>query len=108
VTDALPQVDPAPPPALHAQSAAPPGGRIDLLAAAARANCAPPTDDEVVVCGSRTDPNRLHPLRPPPPTGFLSRPLNVRLAPGVTFGFLDGGGFGVRVPFGPGRKPDLP
>lgn len=70
------------------------------------AKCDPMSDDEVVVCGRRDDEQfRLRPLRPPPGVkGVLSRPLRVQIAPGVSFGFQDRGGLGVRVEFGPGAK----
>ncbi|MFB9773124.1 hypothetical protein [Sphingomonas yabuuchiae] len=65
-----------------------------------------PTDDDVVVCGRRDDARfRLGPMPPPPSAdGMLSRPLRIQIAPGVSFGFQKGGGFGLRTEFGPGRK----
>lgn len=67
---------------------------------------APTTTGEVVVCGRKGDRSlRLGPMPDPPPAdGLLSRPLRFQLAPGVSFGFQRGGGFGLRTEFGPGRK----
>lgn len=68
--------------------------------------CPPSPSDEVVVCGKRNDEQyRLRAL-PPPPDGEnpLSTPIRVTLAPGVTLGFRQGGGFGLSAQFGPGTR----
>lgn len=61
---------------------------------------------DIIVCGRKDDSAfRLSPIPPPPPAdGLLSRPLRVQIAPGVSFGFQRGGGFGLRTEFGPGKK----
>jgi hypothetical protein len=72
----------------------------------ATAACPPSPSDEVVVCGKRNDEQyRLHPL-PPAPDGEnpLSTPMRVTLAPGVTLGFQQGGGFGLSAQFGRGAR----
>ncbi|MCT8003537.1 hypothetical protein NZL82_16810 [Sphingomonas sanguinis] len=62
-------------------------------------------DGEIIVCGRKDNEQfRLRPIPAPPPDGLLSRPLRVQLAPGVSFGFQRGGGFGLRTEFGPGKK----
>ncbi|MBB5714177.1 hypothetical protein FHS94_001000 [Sphingomonas aerophila] len=80
---------------------------INLLAAP-KPGCPGPSDnDDVVVCGPRDNEQyRLRPLPPPKQDGFLSRPLRVQLAPGVSFGLQRGGGVGLRAEFGPGKKTD--
>lgn len=67
---------------------------------------APAANTEIVVCGRKdNEAFRLHPLPERPPiNGLLSRPLRIQLAPGVSFGFQRGGGFGLRTEFGPGKK----
>ncbi len=69
-------------------------------------SCPAPTTGEVVVCGRKDDRSfRLGPMPDPPPAeGLLSRPLRFQLAPGISFGFQRGGGFGLRTEFGPRRK----
>jgi hypothetical protein len=73
-----------------------------------RRECAPSSADDVTVCGDQ-DPERYR-LRPLPPLpkseSLLSRPLRVTILPGVSVGFQKGGGFGVKVQTGPGRKSD--
>lgn len=67
---------------------------------------APTTTGEVVVCGRKDDRSLRLGRMPDPPLadGLLSRPLRFQLAPGISFGFQRGGGFGLRTEFGPGRK----
>lgn len=68
--------------------------------------CPPTGSGEVVVCG-RADQEqfRLRPLPDlPEPRSILSTPLRLHLAPGVTLGAVEGGGLGVRIEFGPGKK----
>jgi hypothetical protein len=69
--------------------------------------CAPSSDDELVVC-ARADAEEAFRLRPLPPTpkseGLLTRPLRVEIAPGVSIGFQQGGGFGVKAKFGGAEK----
>jgi len=96
-------------PAPNVESVAPPNNKhIDLLALSKRDCGAASGGDEVVVCGRRNEEQfRLRPLTPPPkPNGFLSRPLRVQIAPGISFGLQKNGGLGLRAEFGPGRKTD--
>jgi hypothetical protein len=74
-----------------------------------RAPCPPSEDGDVVVCARRDDEQyRLRPLSPPPHVGnFLSKPLRVTLAPGVSLGLQPGGGVGLKVKFGPGAKDNI-
>jgi len=78
---------------------------ISLLATPKR-DCAASDSDEVVVCGRRNEEQfRLRPLPPPPvSSGLLSRPLRVKIAPRVSLGFQQGGGFGLKAELGPGKK----
>lgn len=72
----------------------------------AATRCPTIVSDEVVVCG-RADQEqfRLRPLpNSPEPRSILSMPLRLHLAPGVTLGAVEGGGVGVRIEFGPGKK----
>ena len=99
----------APAPATSVENAAPSNNKhIDLLALSKRDCGAASGSDEVVVCGRRNDEQfRLRPLPPPPKSnGFLSRPLRVQIAPGVSFGLQKNGGLGLRAEFGPGKKTD--
>ena len=59
-----------------------------------------------MVCGERaTERFRVRRLVPPAGvSGSVLPPLRLKLAPGVTVGFLDRGGFGLRSTFGPGTK----
>jgi hypothetical protein len=70
------------------------------------AHCVPAEGEEIVVCGRQNNEQyRLRPLSPPlDPENFLSRPLRIKLMPGVTFGLQPGGGLGLRAEFGPGDK----
>lgn len=73
---------------------------------AAPTRCPQIGDGEVVVCG-RADQEqfRLRALPDLPESrSILSTPLRLHLAPGVTLGTVEGGGVGVRVEFGPGKK----
>ena len=76
------------------------------LSVAPKHDCGGSDSDEVVVCGRRNEEQfRLRPLPPPPvSSGFLSRPLRVKIAPGVSLGFQQGGGFGLKAELGPGKK----
>jgi hypothetical protein len=70
------------------------------------AHCVPAEGEEIVVCGRQDNEQyRLRPLPPPPNReNVLSRPLRIKLMPGVTFGLQPGGGVGLRAEFGPGIK----
>jgi hypothetical protein len=96
------------PAAAYARPAGP-GNVVSVLRVTRPKPCPVSEDGDVVVCARRDDEQyRLRPLPPPPPgTGnFLSRPLRVTLAPGVSFGLQPGGGVGLKVKFGPGTKDD--
>jgi hypothetical protein len=103
------EVAPAPVHAPDVQSATPASNKpIDVLALSKR-DCAAVSDrDEVVVCGRRSNEQfRLRPLPSLPRSeGFLSRPLRVQIAPGISFGFQKKGGLGLRAELGPGKKTD--
>ena len=92
-------------PASYVQPAGPSTRPLNIIAPPPR-QCVPNPDDEVVVCGRRDQEQfRLRPLPPMPPSGsLLSRPLRIQIAPGVSVGFQQGGGFGVKAEFGPGKK----
>ena len=102
------QVASAPAPAMEAQNASSASTPINILVRPKQACTASPSEGDVVVCGRPDDEQfRLRPLPPPPPAdGLFSRLLRVQLAPGVTFGFQQRGGFGLRAELGPGRKSD--
>ncbi|WP_308814974.1 hypothetical protein [Sphingomonas sp. GV3] len=88
--------------------AAEPGEKIDLRVRREPSCAAEASGDDVIVCGKRDNEQyRLRPLPPPPETpGLLSRPLRMQIAPGVSFGFQRGGGFGFKAELGPGKKTD--
>ena len=100
------QVDVAssPAPARPSEVARASAGPINLLVQPTR-TCEPSAGEEVVVCGTRdAEQHRLRPLPLPSTDGSASRPLRVQIAPGVSIGFQDGGGLGLRVEFGAGKK----
>ncbi|TCP29357.1 hypothetical protein EV292_1181 [Sphingomonas sp. BK235] len=73
---------------------------------AVSSRCPPTASGEVVVCG-RDDQEKFR-LRAlpdlPESKSILSTPLRLHLAQGVTLGAVEGGGLGVRIEFGPGKK----
>lgn len=100
------QVAAAPPPAAGPAGAVASGGPVGPVLLTRHSCPADTGTGEVVVCG-RKDPSSFRPgpePAPPPADNLLSRPLRLQIAPGVTFGFHRGGGFGLRTEFGPGRK----
>ncbi|WP_174278389.1 hypothetical protein [Sphingomonas bacterium] len=95
----------SPSPTSHVQTADPFTVPLEALASPRR-DCGAKPDGEIVVCGRQDSEGfRLRPLPPlPPSNGLLSRPLRVQIAPGISVGFQQGGGFGVKAEFGPGTK----